>query len=253
MQFYRDLLQSAGLYESSKEVSAALLGASLATLLLTWGFTSVPALALCISTLTLAGGLEVLRIKATARQAALDRVWPQIFDSFQNASLSGLTLIEQLHYLRQSGPERLRLNFAQLARDIELGSQLQDCLQRFKASVGSRNADLLALLIDLSTELGGHGMAKTWADAATELRQDQALLGQVLAKQGWVSASAKLALVAPWLIALVLIQLPQNRAAFSSELGAAVLVTGLGLSFLAYAMVNRLGRLTLPGRVFNVA
>jgi tight adherence protein B len=253
MRFYRDLLQSAGLYENSKEVSVSLFGAALATLLLIWGFTSVPALAVCISTLALAGGLEVLRIKAASRQAALDRVWPQIFDSFQNASLSGVTLIEELHYLSQSGPERLKLNFAQLARDIELGNDLQDCLERFKASVGSRNADLLALLIDLSTELGGHGMAKTWADAATELRQDQALLGQVLAKQGWVSASAKVALAAPWLIALVLIQLPQNRSAFSSELGAVVLVTGLGLSFLAYAMVNRLGKLTLPGRIFHVA
>ena len=96
-------------------------------------------------------------------------------------------------------------------------------------------------------------MAKTWAQAAAELRQDQALLGQVLAKQGWVSASAKVALAAPWLIALVLIQLPQNRVAFSSELGAAVLATGLGLSFVAFAMVNRLGKLNLPGRIFHGA
>jgi tight adherence protein B len=253
MRFYRELIQAAGLHENSKEVSVALLGAAMTVIVVIWGVTGVPALAICIGTLALAAGLEVLRVKATSRQAALDAVWPQVFDSFQNASLSGVTLIEQLHYLSQSGPERLRLTFAQLERDIELGNELQACLARFKLAIGSRNADLLALLIELSTELGGHGMAKTWAEAAAELRQDQALLGQVLAKQGWVSASAKVALAAPWLIALVLIQLPQNRVAFSSELGAAVLATGLGLSFVAFAMVNRLGKLNLPGRIFHGA
>jgi tight adherence protein B len=253
MRFYRELIQAAGLHENSKEVAAALLGTAFITVVLVWGFTGVPALALCIGTLALAAGLEVLRVKAKSRQAALDALWPQVFDSFQNASLSGVAFIEQLHYLSQSGPARLRLTFAQLKRDIELGNELQACLAKFRLAIGSRHADLLALLIELSTELGGHGMSKTWGDAAAELRQDQALLGQVLAKQGWVSASAKVALAAPWLIALVLIQLPQNRVAFSSELGAVVLATGLGLSFVAFAMVNRLGKLNLPGRIFHGA
>jgi tight adherence protein B len=96
-------------------------------------------------------------------------------------------------------------------------------------------------------------MSQTWQQAATQLRQEQALLGQVLAKQGWVSGSAKVALVAPWLIALVLIQLPQNKAAFASELGAVVLVFGLLLSGVAYALVNRMGALSLPGRIFHGA
>ncbi len=49
----------------------------------------------------------------------------------------------------------------------------------------------------------------------------------------------------------MLIQLPQNRAAFATELGAPVLFLGLALSLLAYALVNRLGQLPLPGRVLN--
>jgi tight adherence protein B len=72
----------------------------------------------------------------------------------------------------------------------------------------------------------------------------------VLAKQGWVSGSAKVALLAPWLIALVLIQVPQNKVAFASELGAVILVLGLGLSLVAYSLVNRMGKLPMPGRLF---
>jgi tight adherence protein B len=94
-------------------------------------------------------------------------------------------------------------------------------------------------------------MAITYQRAAVQVRKEQGEISQLQAKQGWVSSSAKLALLAPWLIALVLVQLPQNKAAFATELGALVLILGLVLSLVAYALVNRLGRLPLPGRVLN--
>jgi tight adherence protein B len=117
----------------------------------------------------------------------------------------------------------------------------------------NRHADLLALLIELDSELGGHGMSITYQRAALQVRKEQGELSQLQAKQGWVSSSAKLALLAPWLVALVLVQLPQNKAAFATELGAVILILGLALSLVAYALVNRLGRLPLPGRVLNGA
>ena len=77
------------------------------------------------------------------------------------------------------------------------------------------------------------------------------MFGEVIAKQGWVLGSAKVALAAPWLVAFLLVRLEQNRAAFETTLGAMVLITGLLLSVLAYVAVNKLGSLTLPGRIFN--
>jgi tight adherence protein B len=124
-------------------------------------------------------------------------------------------------------------------------------MPQMRKQFANRNADLLALLIELDSELGGHGMAVTYQRAALRVRQEQGEIAQLQAKQGWVSSSAKLALLAPWLIALVLVQLPQNKAAFATEQGAAVLILGLVLSLFAYALVNRLGRLPLPGRVLN--
>lgn len=251
MRFYLELVEAAGLHSRTQEVSATLLGGSLVVAVLIWGITSVPGLALCISTLALAAGIELLRVRAASRQAAFERLWPQVYDSFQNAALSGIPMGEQLDYLADSGPARLRRHFAQLGRDLDLGVDIQEALDGFRKSIGSRHADFLALLLELSAELGGHGMVQTWEQAAKELREEQALLGQVLAKQGWVSGSAKIALIAPWLIALVLIQLPQNKAAFATELGALVLLFGLLLSVVAYALVNKLGSLTLPGRIFH--
>jgi len=250
MKFYRDLIEAAGLGAFRKEVTAALFVLSATSVALLFLITGVPALALCIGALVLAFGVEIIRVRALSRQRALDQLWPQVFDSFQNASQTGIPLGEQLEYLSTNGPVRLRGHFRYLAKELDLGRDLAEALEEFRVALGSRHADYLALLLELSSELGEQGMAQTWQKAASQLRSEQALMGQVLAKQGWVSGSAKVALVAPWLIALVLIQLPQNKAAFGSELGALVLVFGLLLSAVAYALVNRMGALTLPGRIF---
>lgn len=145
----------------------------------------------------------------------------------------------------------LRYEFASLLELYDAGFELDRLMPQMRKQFANRNADLLALLIELDSELGGNGMAVTYQRAALRVRQEQGEIAQLQAKQGWVSSSAKLALLAPWLIALVLVQLPQNKAAFATEQGAAVLILGLMLSLFAYALVNRLGRLPLPGRVLN--
>ena len=251
MRLYRELLESAGLASKSKEVSTLVLGSAAIVTALILVLTGVIGLALCLGVLVVAAAIEVLRLKGNSRQEKFEQLWPQVYDSFQNATQSGIALSEQLEYLAESGPSELRKHFAQLGRDLDRGEEIQVALAKFRKGIGSRHADFLSLLIELGYELGGHGMAQTWEQAATDLRQEQALLGQVMAKQGWVSGSAKIALIAPWLIALVLIQLPQNKTAFASELGSVVLVFGLLLSMVAYALVNKMGALTMPGRLFH--
>ena len=251
MKFYLELLESAGLSANRQLVTTAFSLSTAAGFLVALLFTGIPALAACLAILVLATGLEVLRIIATSRATAFEKLWPQVFDSFQNASQTSISISEQLDYLAQNGPLRLRHHFAQLGYELESGQEMQFALSKFRSAIGSRHADFLALLIELSDELGRHSMSKTWGAASSELRSEQAIFGQVLAKQGWVLGSAKISLVAPWLIALVLIQLEQNKAAFATELGAVVLVLGLALSGLAYFIVNRLASLTLPQRIFN--
>jgi len=251
MRFYRELLESAGLEANRQLVTTALALLATAGFFLVAVLTGIAALAACLGLLLLAAGLEVIRIIASSRATAFEKLWPQVFDSFQNATQSSISLSEQLEYLAQNGPVRLRNNFARLGYELDRGEDIQVALARFRSSLGSRHADFLALLIELSEELGSNSMAKTWEAAASELRSEQAIFGQVLAKQGWVLGSAKISLVAPWLIALVLIQLEQNRQAFATELGALVLVLGLALSALAYFFVNRLAKLEMPQRIFN--
>jgi tight adherence protein B len=253
MRLYDQLLQAAGLFGLRKQIAVLILFVVALALLLTYFATGVIGMTLSVGVLVLGTCLEILRLRANARQRAFDSLWPQVFDSFQNAAAANLSTLEQLQYLALKGPERLRTQFAVLHTQLDAGLPMAAALSGFKSRVGSRHADSLSLLIEISTELGGRGLGDWWRKAATEIRTEQALMGEVMAKQGWVLGSAKVALIAPWLIAFVLLRLEQNREAYASELGALVLFFGLFLSLVAYALVNKLGKLRVPERVFYAA
>lgn len=253
MKFYSELLERAGLTSRTKEVALLLFSIPAIAALLVFAAVGVLGLSLCIAALVLAAGIEVLRLLGERRLSAMEANWPAVFDIVQSGVASGLSFSEQLEYLAESAPISHRQGFRAAFDALERGHADVEVLEELKKYFASRHGDLLALLMQLERELGGVGMEKTLSDATSNVRREIGELGQLLAKQGWVSLSAKLALLAPWLVALVLVQLPQNREAFATPLGALVLVLGLALSLFAYALVNQLGQLTLPKRVLNGA
>jgi tight adherence protein B len=199
--------------------------------------------------LSLGVALEFTSGISQRRQQRLAKLWPQVFDSFYSAQAAGIELTEQLAELSKHGPLPLRRAFGRLSDDL-VKLPLADALERFSAGLGSREADLLVTLITLSSELGAIGQRNAWRTASEHLRQSLRLHGEVVAKQSWVVGSAKVALLAPWAIALLLIQLPGNRAAFATDAGTLVLLGGLMLSLLGYFLVSTMGRLPIQPRVF---
>jgi tight adherence protein B len=143
----------------------------------------------------------------------------------------------------------LRAAFTQLVTALEGGQSLEGALGTFQAKLSNRSADLFTLLILLSSGFGVTGQNQIWKELSVRTRQEQATLGLILAKQNWTIGTAKLALLAPWLIAALLMQQGQNRSAFENPTGSAILLTGLLLSLFAYFLVNQLGAIRQTPRV----
>lgn len=253
MRVWIELCEAAGFGARWQQVGQLTLGISVLFGALVWLLTSVPGLGISLGILAIGAALEVIRVMGTRRQKILDASWPAVFDLFRSGSQAGLSNQEQFEYLAENGPVPLRDAFAQLYLDTEHGMPLSDALVRFQQRVGSRSGDFLALVLMISAELGGRGLADVWQQSAADVRSELQVLGEVLARQSWVLASAKLALLAPWLVAFLLLGPTGNRGAFASEVGTLVLFLGLLLSASAYVLTNLLGRLRLPGRLFHVA
>jgi tight adherence protein B len=218
---------------------------------LTW--TNVAGFAISLAVIVLLFLLEAIRMRGNARQERIQSSYPALYDAMAQTLSAGSSFEQQFEYLSRSGPVELRPAFQRLTSDLEAGEPLSKAISRFKVNSANRHADLFAELVLIGAESGLSGQRDNWKLLAQRTRDEQGTTGLVLAKQDWVLGSAKVALLSPWLIAGLLMQLPQNKEAFASEAGSAVLVIGLSLSVFAYFLVNQLGSLEVQPRIFYEA
>lgn len=252
MKWLRQQLEAAGLSRfSSLQAIISLLGASVA--ISSWVQLSfgVVGLSLFAFLATLGFAIEALRITAATRSEQLSKLWPEVIDSLQTASSSGIGVIDSLDEIARSGPNRLRPAFSELVGRIDRGLGTDSSLDWFKAQFGQPQADRLVELIRVVQNSGGVGYLDSLKNQSVRTRAEIALWGELESKQGWVTGTAKLAIVAPWIIVATLSSQPENVAIYNTSEGIAILVFGLVVSLVAYRMVTFMGALTKPRRVFT--
>ena len=252
MNWLRQQLEAAGLARFSP-IQASISCLGLAVAVSSWVQLSFGVLGLSLfAFLAVVGiGIETLRLTATARSDQLAKFWPEVIDSLQSASSSGLGIIDALDELARTGPRRLKPFFAQLVERIDRGLGTDSCLDWFKSQFGQLQADRLVELIRVATKSGGVGYIDSLREQALRTRSEIALWGELESKQGWVTGTAKLAIIAPWIIVATLSSRPENVAIYNTSEGLTVLVFGLAVSLVAYRMVTLLGALPRPRRVFS--
>lgn len=253
MKFYKTLLQRAGLGTRFTEITAAVFAAAFLVFATTYFWTKVFGFALSLGCLAVLFSLEAIRIYGNGRQEKLLKTYPALFDSMAQALSGGASLEQQIVYLSKSGPVDLRPQFLNFSRKLAAGEPLPKALAEFRERAANRFADLFCELTLIGQESGLAGQKENWKLLAQRTRSEQGNTALVLAKQDWVLGSAKVALLSPWLIAALLMQLPQNKEAFASEAGSAILILGLALSIFSYFLVNQLGTLQEQPRIFHEA
>jgi tight adherence protein B len=104
-------------------------------------------------------------------------------------------------------------------------------------------------LIRVVYRSGGIGYLESLREQALRTRQEIALWGELDSKQGWVTGTAKLAIIAPWIIVATLSTRSENVAIYNTPEGIGVLLAGLLVSLVAYRLVVLMGNLSKPKRV----
>jgi tight adherence protein B len=194
--------------------------------------------------------LEAVNLRAKRRSDAIAKLWPEVIESLQSAAKSGIGLIDSISELGESGPWQIRKQFASFVQRIDSGQSFNESLTALKSELGQVHADRLIELIRLVHFSGGAGYLDSLRAQAQNTRSEIATWGELESKQGWVTGTAKLALVAPWIIVLFLSSRPENVEIYNTNEGLAILLLGLTVSLVAYRLIGLLGNLTKPKRVF---
>lgn len=225
---------------------------SIAVLVGSWAQVSFKVFGLSISVgiSTIGVLFELVRIRAKSRSDALSKLWPEVIESLQSAAKSGIGLIDSMSEIGQSGPEQIRGYFSEFVTRIDGGQSFDVSLSVLKANLGQIHADRLIELIRIVHTSGGAGYLESLKEQGRITRSEIATWGELESKQGWVSGTAKLALVAPWIIVTFLSSRPENVAIYNTNEGLSILLVGLVVSLIAYRFIGVLGNLTKPRRVF---
>lgn len=244
-------LQAAGLgrYRPWQFIVAAV---SLAALVGSWTQLTFNVLGLSVSVAAAVIGvcLEAVNLRAKRRSDAIAKLWPEVIESLQSAAKSGIGLIDSISELGESGPWQIRKQFASFVQRIDSGQSFNESLTALKSELGQIHADRLIELIRLVHLSGGAGYLDSLRAQAQNTRSEIATWGELESKQGWVTGTAKLALVAPWIIVLFLSRRPENVEIYNTNEGLAILLLGLTVSLVAYRLIGLLGNLAKPKRVF---
>jgi len=248
----RRLLDSAGFAHIPTRVFA------IVTMLSAGGVASVAWLVVPIPVLAglgvgLGAGAPLLWLRARRLRLLRSRrgLWPDVCDLLIASVRAGMSLPDAVTSLASSAPAPLRPAFAMFARDAAASGHFDSSASRLKAVLADPIADRIIETLRMARQVGGTELVPVLRALAASVRADTTLRAEVEARQSWIRGAAVLGVVAPWAILALLALRPEGAKAYNSPEGVALVVAGAAVSFVAYRIMVRIGRLPEPRRWFG--
>lgn len=228
---------------------SVLTGILLAALAL--AITGVITLGVCAGVLGAALPVLLVLWRARLKRMAHRALWPDVVDHLIGSVRSGLALPDAVASLAHTGPEALRVDFVGFERDYRSTGSFGGSLDRLKDTLADPVPDRIIETLRMARDVGGADLTTVLRSLSAYLRTDNAIRSEVEARQSWIKSAAKLGVAAPWLILLLLSTRPEASMAYNSPGGAALILTGAGVSIVAYRVMLALGRLPQERRWFT--
>lgn len=196
---------------------------------------------------------EIRVIKRERSNLRRELAWPQFEETYISGLQSGISISDTFSFVADFDLPELRESLKRLVQDLDRGKPLVEALAKFQTEVRLEQADLFIAIVSLAFRAGGQNLVQALSDHAQAVRFDLAARGDIKARQNAILTVAKLGLLSPWILLVVLSASEQTRKAFITAEGQLLLVAGFGVSFIAYRMVVAAGRSAAFKRVFERA
>ncbi|WP_194411288.1 type II secretion system F family protein [Microbacterium cremeum] len=246
------LLAEAGFGRSSvTSVTAVAIGCGALAAAVAWLIAPVGALCLVAAVAGIAAPFAWLRARRSRLQRTRRGLWPDVCDLLIASVRAGMSLPDAVSSLADSAPAELRPAFAAFARDMTASGHFDSSALRLKATLADPIADRIVETLRMARQVGGTEITVVLRALAASVRADAALRAEVESRQSWIRGAAVLGVSAPWVILALLAMRPEGARAYASPAGIVLILAGAAVSFVAYRVMIRLGRLPEPRRWFG--
>jgi tight adherence protein B len=200
----------------------------------------------------LAQAIDSFKTKMSTESLKQNQDWPKYLDSIHSAAWSGKSLTQAILDSRTVAPKSMSWAITEYEKDQASGLSFEQSLDNLKNRLANPIADRFIEITRLASLSGGNGYLSAIRSQALQLRLENANWSEIAVKQNWVLSSAKLAVLAPWLVLVLLSLKPETSAAFQTETGLIVLALGLTASLLAFRLIRFLGAIPERKRILSL-
>lgn len=208
-----------------------------------WAVTSVIALS-CV--LLLAGASApwlFASARKTAAQRQLRNQWPDVVDALISAIRSGANIPDAVMSLAAFSSPSISTPVARFAQDYRATGNFLLAATDLKVRWANPNGDRVIETLQLGRELGGTEITTVLGALGSHLRAESALRQEVEARQGWIRLAARIGVLAPWIVLVLLSTRSEASQAYNSATGMVVIVLGFLVSLVAYKIMSAVGYL----------
>jgi tight adherence protein B len=244
-----EYLSRAGLTDFSPTKYVLILLASIGLIYLTcFGVTGSHWISGSVVVCLVAQCIEMLNARIGNLQEKQTSDWPKFLDAIYSAVWSGTSLQDAILDSRNYAPSQIKSQLAEFEVDLASGLSFEVSLENLKARVAQPIGDRFVEITRLAHLSGGRGYLAALRKQSSQLRLEISTWSEIRVKQNWVISTAKLALLAPWVVLLILGSRAETGKAFETSTGLSVLAIGLVASLLTFRLIKSLGKLPIRRR-----
>lgn len=243
------LLDEAGMEKVDSRVVLAggLLGGVFSGLLVVV-FIPIPALGVIAACVVPMVGFAYLKRLRAQRATRLRRAWPGVIDHLRAGVRSGHDVTGAVIALPDTLPRDISGPVATFDRDIAQGLGTDDALSDLGRRLADPVADRIVEVLRMAHEVGGVNLPGVLLELQKSVRIDIAVREDAHAKQSWIRSASILAVLAPWVVLLLIGSREATLSAYQSPEGAGILLLGAVVSVVAFGMMKRIGSLPTQQR-----
>jgi tight adherence protein B len=210
---------------------------------LAWAITGVAVLSLVLAFTAGALPLMFAAGRRAAARKALRNQWPDVVDALISAIRSGANIPDAVISLAGFSARAISTPAALFAQDYKVSGNFELAVMDLKVRWANPNGDRIIETLRLGRELGGTEITTVLASLGSHLRAESALRQEVEARQGWIRLAARIGVMAPWIVLVLLSTRSEAAQAYNSAAGIIMILIGLGVSMLAYRIMSAVGYL----------
>jgi tight adherence protein B len=191
--------------------------------------------------------LAVIAIWPTSKKAQVNqRVaadWPSFIDDVASGVRSGLSLPFSTFDAGQRLPAVQAKEFSKVKDMWDSGVGYMDCLQVLDSVIRNPGFEYFVSTAVIAYEQGGESVPTVLTQLARSLRSGNQLFNEIKGRQAVTVNSAKVAVLAPFVVLLLTGTRSQVRDAYLTELGFLVIACVIIVSWFSFELMKRFAKI----------